>query len=594
MTQHTHRGLITATAILLIATLLCGGLMTVLGVTRLNNNQGIDADPNVGLHNSYGWCTELFEQTDGDYLWVGTNRDLGGLVMSMAGITPAAFGAVYDTLGIPAPSADNKGKIYRYSLDAFEPGWELMWENPAINGYRKMMVFNGDLFVFAGITTVLSGYSYSVVYRFGPDFAPGDQPDVVLWEKLPVGAMEYFRAACILDDMLYVGTFDSKIYCTDGQGLTNLTPNNAGTGDKYTGWELAADLTPYLDPPPAIPPTYSVPSYIWDIAAFNGGIYAFTAGQGFRVYKLTPGALGFDVEQIVGDQASAAYPPGLGLTKHFVASPFVSTAFGDDYLYVTTFANGPEFLGQLAKGNVDGAFRDLYCPATIYRFDTNDVWEVVAGDTVGVNVAVDSGGVPVPVVGNSRAGFFPGEKYFPNPSSNQYIWWMAEYQDKLYASTWDVGVFRKSVPLMILSAFIQEYGLANTEALIGPLTDVYDAFQNITDELSATLDGVYTELAVLLADFETDLFDAADIDAARVLIQQLTVDIVGVLTGAAPAVEPALIDELQASLQELLAVIAPTTPEMRAGLARMVSATVASALFYIDKSDPAGFDLFVS
>jgi len=39
---------------------------------------GLAVDPGVGVHNSYVWCTEFFPQDDGDYIWAGTNRDLGG------------------------------------------------------------------------------------------------------------------------------------------------------------------------------------------------------------------------------------------------------------------------------------------------------------------------------------------------------------------------------------------------------------------------------------------------------------------------------------------------------------------------------------
>ncbi|MCL2143635.1 MAG: hypothetical protein FWH44_05215, partial [Methanomassiliicoccaceae archaeon] len=225
--------------------------VNVSAAERLTVYDGIDPDEESGLHNAYAWCGALFEQDDGSYLWTGTNRDIGANILGrIPGI--AGIPEIYDLMGIPAPSADAAGEIYRYNLNAAEPVWELMYKDPAINGYRKMLVFNDDLYVFAGLSNRSADpekdYNYTAVYRFPADFKAGDTPDVVLWERLPPNILvqEYFRAACIYDGKLYVGTYDCRVWCTDGTGLMAQTPTTgAAVPDpaRYAGWTPVAVRT---------------------------------------------------------------------------------------------------------------------------------------------------------------------------------------------------------------------------------------------------------------------------------------------------------------------------------------------------------------
>ena len=398
---------------------------------RYGGIDGIDPNPNVGRHNSYAWAGELFQQTDGDYLWVGMNRDLGAAVVGAADIDPSLFPLLFPMLNLPIPSQDRAGRIYRQrASDPYAP-WELMHASTSVSGFRRMIIFNGDLYVIGGLTNTPIA-NYSSILRFRKDFRPGDTPEVVIWETLYGEMFEHFRAATVMDDRLYIGTFTSRVYVTDGSGLQDLTPNS---GDNMPGWELAFDLR-----------DFGIGAYegIWDILAFNGSIYAFVATQtirGFRVVKLTPGPNGYVLEHIVGGP-QAAYPFGMGIPGNIAASGFLSTSFEQEYVYVSTFANGPGILAGLGSGAKDIVLRHLYTPAQIYRFDRYDNWEVVVGDTTGHRVAVNNQGIPVPHVGNHRGGFsiMPDDRL--NTSFNQYIWWMAEHQGRLYATTWNMASFR--------------------------------------------------------------------------------------------------------------------------------------------------------
>jgi len=547
---------------------------------------GLDPNPLVGEHNSYAWCSELFHQTQGDYLWVGMNRDLAGNILARAATpTPGMF----TVFNIPEPNGDMAGRIYRQRASDPEAPWELVYASPLVSGFRRMIVFNDDLYV-VGATTNTPVADYSMVFRFSKDFKPGDKPEIVLWDNLPTDGNEHFRAATSTDDQLFIGTFDSKIYVTDGSGLKNLTPN---AGENHTGWDLLVDFS-----------EYGWDDSVWDILAFNGSVYAFLAYnmyldpagvtkmedidlRGFRVVKVTPTANGVDVKEIVGDDGQ--YPFGMGWASNASASGFLSTSFEKDYVYVTTFASGPAIAVGILRGLFKEAFTYLFSPAQIYRFDANDKWEVLVGDTQGDRVAVDSTGKPVPHVGNQRAGFslLPDDQ--PNVSFNQYTWWMTEHEGKMYATTWDMSTFKDQYAI-----FTNRY------------------IDTIIPGSAAVLNPRYADLAklhfLLMRDAHLIDFPAmtANLDAYLATIENT------------PAETP---EQLRAQVQGAVGVIARGLPtaDFRAAIlwlidiiidvinetddveltTREIAALIMdyfefSSGYFSDASNPAGFDLFVT
>ena len=602
--QKSRRQLIAVLSAAIMFLMVLMPAANVSAAERLTNTgpiDGIDVDPDVGIHNSYAWCGAVFSQGDDDYLWVGTNRDLGGAILSAAeaqlGASDFDFDLIYDISGIPKQSADKAAKIYRYNLNDPEATWEFVYENPAFSGYRKMVVFNGDLYAFAGLTnrTPMPGYQYSAVYRFSSDFEPGvNEPEAVHWTRLPNLslsnlAMECYRSAFVYDGKLYLGIYDGRIYSTDGTGLVGMTPtNNSVPGTVFhEGWDLVANLGEMYD--------FAEGGNIWDIIVFNDSLYAFVTGAGFTVFKLTETDGEWAAEQIVGELEDARYPSGLGISGHVAASPFLF----NDHVYVTTFANGPVFLAQGAAGNLDYAFNELFVPATIYRFDAEDEWEVVVGDFVGENVAKDKNGTVVPSAGGDmRAGFYPGDNE-RNPSANQYVWYMAEYQGRLYASTWDVGVFRSMLPAMLALTFAQTYGMGNVAAIMPLITEVSDNFSAVIQSLTAgELAQAIGDISILMKAAAEEL-QALEIDGPdalselRGILEKLSADIVDVIEEASFTVI-AQISDLRDSLSRLFFAVSQTAPEISVALKDTLSALSTTAFFLFDSSNPAGFDLFYS
>lgn len=602
-------------AIIIGTLVLCLSLTSVLpafAAQKISNPEqigegvidGLDPNPDVGLHNSYAWCMELFEQNDGDYLWVGMNRDLGGTLLGASSSGGIMGMDLNEMLQIPAASCDNQGKIYRQKMGENGAEWEMVYENPAISGYRRMIVYKDDLYVCAGMTNRMSGYNYSVILRFDAGFELGDEPEIVLWDTITIASLEYFRSACVYNDLLYIGTFDSKVWVTDGENLTGLEPNTQGTGDKYTGWELALDL-PQWDAfeQTASPDSYIAAPYVWDILGFNSKLYAFvTNSNGFNVYEMDTDAKGIvtDVTQTVGSNESAAYPAGMGIAKNAIASPFVSTQFDEEYMYVTTFANGPAFLMQLARGNVKAAFENIFCPAQIYRFDTEGNWQVVVGDTTGELTAADKNGDPVEYVGNQRAGFFLKDDIYTNVSGNQYVWWMAEYDEKLYASTWDTSVFKDYAALMMVNVFIQSAGIENIAGLTEAVKTEIGAIQE-------SIEGILADMYQYKADFDTDGF-TQDITAAieafiaeaettgmtEELIRKFAQEFGAMLLAYAPEVDMGKVQAIQNSIVGLYNTAVTFGPSAADGIMDTLAAAIASGLYFMDQSNPAGFDLYVS
>ena len=559
---------------------------------------GIAAD----VHNSYAWCAAIFTQDDGnDYLWVGTNRDLGAANATAMGID----GTMYELLGIPAADTDTAAKIFRCNLGDPDAGWELMWSEDPFSGYNKMLVFDGDLYVLVGTSVEAKG-NYAAVYRFAPDFgSDGGQaaPDVVMWSLLPKGTDAYYLAAAVSEDggALFVGTSEGLIYSTDGTGLAPFDTSAGFTGTGWTvGWTVLGDVNDLFVP------VSGDDNRIWDLIAFNGCLYAFVTGEyGFMVFKYD---LTNDVwTQTVGWEQSAGYPAGLGISKHVSASPFLASFDGTDYVYVSTFANGPRFIKMIGEGmadpgilsgNMEAALSDHYCPAAVYRFDANDYWEVVAGDKNGDNVAYDSLGYKVPNVGNLNAGFspsterlFPGSDVFPNISPNQYVWYMAQDANgRLWASTWDIGVFREKlkespeyISMMQLGIITSNDVIADLLALVpGADLDIWNIGPDFQISLPA---GAVVLFAAEMADA---ILRGAFADMSWI-VQQLLLAAAAMTDDPLGAVN-ALGDLFTTFASDVSGIL--SAQGAAGSLSDMMETLMNFTLLVNDTTNPAGFDLF--
>ena len=604
---------------------------------------GLADNEAYGQHNSYIWSTELFHQDDGDYIWAGTTRDMGGGITTVVNGMNESLGLDFNALiGIPPIDIPNyKGRIYRQRVGDNTNEWEVMYENPLVVGWRRMIVFNGDLYVVTG-TTHPSPRNYAVILRFRPDFKKGDQPDIVYWDRIPEENSALFRAACVLDDKLYIGTFDTRVFVTDGNfTAAELTAKTVGynyilkvmsaliqgqpapdptmqeglaqaKAVKEAGWsvtDLRADFADDLG---------KGRNAIWDMIGFNGYLYAFldsssvsSAGLqgdwgidsgesagGFTVYKMEVDSQSGGITsltQLVGDKDIAISPASMGVGMAMGCSPFYAEFEGEEYIYVTTLIGGAYFLTALGVGEVGPAMEYLFFPTQIYRFDKDDNWEVVVGEKDGPRAARYSDGTLIPHIGSQRGGFFPGEDSFENACANQYSWWMAQHEGKLYVSTWDTGVF-KDVALgiigFVLTSFLSGAGREVADEMLPvialTLWDLQDyiTYRMATSGMSSTeKSDLFVRDLRLLAAGMRDGFSLASFFKFITGFWNLCFRF---LFGLAPS-DFVPIAKFAVSL---LAAAIKHPKEISAGIEKALAAYNACYLYMNDYSNPPGFDLF--
>ena len=130
-------------------------------------------------------------------------------------------------------------------------------------------------------------------------------------------------------------------------------------------------------------------------------------------------------------------PPPTTLISGQPQARAVSGAVFHDRLYLGTLNDA---LGPLASSGVTGLVGALLGPR-IFRIDADDGVELVIGDLDATFPAR---------AGAYGSGFFNPEsaqRFLPYPwnvtnfTANQYVWWMEVFEDRLYASTFDLSTF---------------------------------------------------------------------------------------------------------------------------------------------------------
>ncbi|HPD57922.1 MAG TPA: hypothetical protein P5294_11075 [Smithellaceae bacterium] len=420
-------------------------------------DKGLYPPPDGDRHNSYSWCMGILHHADGDYLYVGSNRDVAYLVMALffRALDPAAdfatvksriesfFGAdigTYESAG----DVDLKPRIFRLKLDGTSD-WELYYTAPTVSvqgqqvplelGYRGMQIFTDSTGETALYVVTDSGIARtSRVLKISED---SSQPIKEVFRV--TSATTSLRPIAIHEGRLYIGANNDVYEATNPEATADWTKIAT---DADFGGVIASGKRAML----------------WQFTSFNGYLYATMMEDVDPVGEQIEGNGGawlfkgrYDADQskwvwtpIVADRTlfpDAPYPKGMGNRFN---STFSLASFKNN-LYVGTLMTFPSLI---ATGNL-GLVLQNRIPPQIYRFDINDVGTMVIGDTVGTTKST----IFNSRTGNYGAGFFnPNflQLLTPDPSIrdanfslNQYLWWMAEYKGKLYASTFDLRVFLK-------------------------------------------------------------------------------------------------------------------------------------------------------
>ena len=447
---------LSAVFLLLSFTALAAWAAALLPPERFSNTGAVSGEadgiqPGGDRHNSYAWTMETMKNSTGEeYLYVGSNRDLGYLLMSQ-GLDDAQI-AEYFNGDIAAPeSGDIRARIFRRRTSG-EGDWETVYtaEIPLEYGYRGVIPYAAPGEALPSLYFGSIGASGTRLLKLVPDFEPGDIPETVF--QTEAESNQSLRSLATYD-----GGSGEKLY----MGLN--VPTSAIEDHAESALQIVESTTPGLD---AWTPVASLSDFpgartqagIWDMISFNGWLYAFIGSSysgadddGFLVFKGKPvpegtygrNAAGWRWVPVVSSAAGAKYPNGAGNPSNAAASPFLYSAEGKDYVYVTTFADLPSAISLVGGGSLTDVFDCLY-PCQVYRFDGDDNWEMIIGNPQ------DSGGVFTERLGNFGAGFFNAPEavadlpaVFSSPrelSMNQYAWRAGVYRGKLYVTTMDANV----------------------------------------------------------------------------------------------------------------------------------------------------------
>ena len=369
------------------------GWQKVSGVPETASYSGVPdgLDPTTpDRQNSYAWSMDVL----GDYLYVGTNRNVFGLMVQASG----RYDLIGPTKPVPLPT-DSRARILRMSLVTGD------WER----------VFAGDDTGFRMMKTYAATGRQPVLYVGGSGIGwcrmlaiDGTRPPVEVFKSEVPNQFLSIRALAEHDGQLYWAT-------EDGQGP-------------------AVFVSP--DPMRVAPERVAVPkewqvgggAEIQDLIGYNGSLYVFfftrtsePAQFGFWAARLKKTKGRWAWTPIVADRAvapAAKYDAGMGNPENGVAVPFRFR----NHVYVGTM---DATMFRLLNGINPPAPGQPINPwgrwgMEIWRFDQRDNWERV-----------------MPALAPGSPGEEPLRGF--QHANNKYMWRFGVIDGRLYVGTFDVG-----------------------------------------------------------------------------------------------------------------------------------------------------------
>lgn len=373
---------------------------------------------------NYSWSAVGY----GDEMYVGTN-----------------FGAMYQTLKIMAASSGMDMETYRAQMNVLFNGALYMGDEGESNTENrsvlvKMNTKTGKVDIVVPPSQV-GGYRAAIQFRDKLYFCVADstpyllevdpktdETKVVCYSEKPQNASisTGIRGLAVVNDQLIASMIGQ-----DGAYLVASSDPSKGQ-ESFRVIATQEDLLDY----PAYHYTDSIfGGSVWDMVEYNGKLY-LTVVTGKNGDKQSFAMFGGEENQatgqwkfhlIVGDEKDgASYPYGLGADRSGAANLVVH----DGYLYIGGYNDPMIALPDVLNMEFENIYKDLSSPVCLWRMDSREQIEMVAGDADEV--------FPEGPTGNMPAGF--GE------ALNQYVWRMQSYDGKLYVGTFDIGSL--AYPLM--------------------------------------------------------------------------------------------------------------------------------------------------
>ena len=363
----------------------------------------------------------------GDYMYVGV-----------------LYGAISRTLQIMAAQNNIDYSLFKASIDALFNGTLFMGdeENNPNNENRSMLL---KLNTKTGEVTVVrppsdASYRAAIEYKGKLYFAASasqpyllevdptdDSTKIVYTSQKPSNPFISvgIRGLTVVNDNLVASMIGDN-------GAYIVSSNNPSEGE--SSFKTIATQQDLLDYPAYYYNDSIFGGAIWDMVEFNNKLYVtvVTGKSGNKqAFAMFSGEENketgkWDFNLIVGDEKDGAtYPYGLGADRSGAGNLFVY----DNHLYIGGYNDPMIALADVLNMNFEELYKDLSSPVCLWRMDTDENINMVAGD---------SNELFPTVLGNQSAGF--------GSNLNQYVWRMAEYDNKLYVGTFDIGSL--AYPLM--------------------------------------------------------------------------------------------------------------------------------------------------
>ena len=363
----------------------------------------------------------------GDYMYVGV-----------------LYGAISRTLQIMAAQNNIDYSLFKASVDALFNGTLFMGdeENNPNNENRSMLL---KLNTKTGEVTVVrppndASYRAAIEYKGKLYFAASasqpylleidptdDSTKIVYTSQKPSNPFISvgIRGLTVVNDNLVASMIGDN-------GAYIVSSNNPSQGE--SSFKIIATQEDLLNYPAYYYNDNIFGGAIWDMVEFNNKLYVTVVTgksenkQAFAMFSGKENAETgkWDFNLIVGDEKDGAtYPYGLGADRSGAGNLFVY----DNHLYIGGYNDPMIALADVLNMKFEDIYKDLSSPVCLWRMDTNEKIEMVAGD---------SNELFPTVLGNQTAGF--------GSNLNQYVWRMAEYDNKLYVGTFDIGSL--AYPLM--------------------------------------------------------------------------------------------------------------------------------------------------
>lgn len=251
---------------------------------------------------SYAWCME----ERGDYVYIGTNKNIGGLVADALiaafeanGVdeeTVWALGNVLTNGEVPRPQTEEGGYILRCSKKTGEI--VKLYTAPKNVSFR-MAIRHGNNIYFG---------SYASDAMSSNDILRIDENDNIETVFSSTNGTS-MRAACLMDDKVYFGGVDESYELPEADaGCKKLAILQKDDNDDSI-WNRVADYRDFgkryaMDPGVQ----GNITSPIWDICSYDGYIYATVPNaSGFAMFKGHPAAdgenaneYGWHWEEVIG------------------------------------------------------------------------------------------------------------------------------------------------------------------------------------------------------------------------------------------------------------------------------------------------------